>query len=183
MLEIDRKIIEGYQNSYLSQRLLAKSLGVDRNYLRKVLKKHGILCRLKSSIPLKKIQDILLLHKDIHVDLIARKLDLHPSEVRRFLRKRNLEIKYYEPIKNIDIFNEIDTEEKAYWLGFLYADGCVMDNHIFKLTLSDQDEDHLIKFCKFIGYEKEYSVEKRGSFRYVTVTFQINLAKGIADAR
>ena len=28
--------------------------------------------------------------------------------------------------KNVlNIFNKIDTEEKAYWLGFLYADGSV----------------------------------------------------------
>ena len=35
--------------------------------------------------------------------------------------------KYYY---NKDFFEKIDTEEKAYWLGFLYADGCI--NRMYK---------------------------------------------------
>jgi hypothetical protein len=29
---------------------------------------------------------------------------------------------------NIDYFEIIDTEDKAYWLGFIYADGCITKN-------------------------------------------------------
>jgi hypothetical protein len=35
---------------------------------------------------------------------------------------------------NEDFFQEIDTEEKAYWLGFLYADGYIhVRSHQVKL--------------------------------------------------
>jgi uncharacterized protein (DUF608 family) len=27
---------------------------------------------------------------------------------------------------DFDFFEKIDTEKKAYWLGFLYADGCIL---------------------------------------------------------
>lgn len=55
---------------------------------------------------------------------------------------------------NKDYFNEIDTAEKAYWLGFLYADGCItrfyrgerLKSMSLELTLQDEDCEHLVKF-------------------------------------
>lgn len=48
-------------------------------------------------------------------------------------------------------FDKIDTEEKAYWLGFITADGCV-DNRgfAFSITIQKSDRDHLKKFKKII---------------------------------
>lgn len=45
-------------------------------------------------------------------------------------------------------FETIDSEEKAYWLGFLAADGCVRDGRQKSviLKLADKDKDHLCKF-------------------------------------
>ena len=42
-------------------------------------------------------------------------------------------------------FSAIDTEEKAYWLGFMYADGYVTGTKIVGCKLSTKDEEHLIK--------------------------------------
>ena len=49
------------------------------------------------------------------------------------------------------IFSKIDTEEKAYWLGFLYADGSVSsrDNGL-ELSLQLLDAEHLNKFKIFL---------------------------------
>lgn len=44
-------------------------------------------------------------------------------------------------------FNKIDTENKAYWLGFLLADGYVSGNKV-GLSLSYEDRSHLEKFKK-----------------------------------
>jgi len=43
-------------------------------------------------------------------------------------------------------FDAIDSEEKAYWLGFLAADGAVLNKDSFALTLSQKDEGHLFRF-------------------------------------
>lgn len=70
--------------------------------------------------------------------------------------------------KKIDstIFSIIDTEEKAYWLGFLYADGCVKDSNGIELALQAQDVDHLDKFKKFLKWEgKIYFNKKSNSYR------------------
>jgi len=55
---------------------------------------------------------------------------------------------------NETVFKTIDSEKRAYWLGFLYADGCITNNGIKKcitLCLKKSDEDHLRDFCSFIG--------------------------------
>lgn len=44
-----------------------------------------------------------------------------------------------------DFFSVIDSEEKAYWLGFMYADGYVTGTKIVGCKLSTKDEEHLIK--------------------------------------
>lgn len=54
---------------------------------------------------------------------------------------------------NRDIFDEIDNEHKAYWLGFLYADGYVSDNNHIEITLKLSDEEHVLKFKEFMGFE------------------------------
>ena len=60
---------------------------------------------------------------------------------------------------NENIFDEINTEEKAYWLGFLYADGCVRDSKGYPCNVSIglqlNDENHLYKFAEFLGGEKD----------------------------
>lgn len=60
-------------------------------------------------------------------------------------------------ITNESAFERIDTEEKAYWLGFLMADGCVMvkagshRRHTLQVTLAEMDKSHLERFGEFIG--------------------------------
>jgi intein/homing endonuclease len=59
---------------------------------------------------------------------------------------------------DVDYFKVIDSEEKAYWLGFIYADGWVnfdeeKRRYDFGLCLASKDYDHLMKFAKAIGYK------------------------------
>ncbi|SHJ48604.1 LAGLIDADG family homing endonuclease [Tepidibacter formicigenes] len=54
---------------------------------------------------------------------------------------------------NKDYFKEINNSEKAYWLGFIYADGYVKRNgksKMFGIALSIDDKEHLEKFKKSI---------------------------------
>lgn len=49
-----------------------------------------------------------------------------------------------------NFFKIIDNEEKAYWLGFIYADGCITKNKL-TIRLSSLDKEHLDKFKKSIN--------------------------------
>jgi len=71
-----------------------------------------------------------------------------------------------------DYFGNIDTEEKAYWLGFFYADGYVYKSgKQISICLSHKDQDHLQKFANiFKAHLKSYSyVDKRTDNEYTTV--------------
>ncbi len=71
---------------------------------------------------------------------------------------------------NEDYFKVIDTEEKAYWLGMIYADGTITYNKLqkngktrnrFKLTLKATDKPHLEKFAHAIDFKyPELNVHK-----------------------
>ena len=57
---------------------------------------------------------------------------------------------------NRNIFNKIDNEEKAYWLGFIVADGYLnINKHMLRIKLGNRDRSHLIKFIKFVGGNEE----------------------------
>lgn len=58
---------------------------------------------------------------------------------------------------NRNYFENIDTEDKAYFLGFIIADGCVTANKCLVIKISEQDIDVLQKFQKFIGSNYKYS--------------------------
>lgn len=70
-------------------------------------------------------------------------------------------------------FEKIDTEEKAYWLGFLYADGSVGSKEDkIELGLSEKDLKHIEKFRNFMNITNKISYRKntksyRISFRSI----------------
>ena len=54
---------------------------------------------------------------------------------------------------NENYFETIDTEHKAYWLGFIAADGCITKTNYFAISL--KDEDILLKFKNDLEYTGE----------------------------
>ncbi len=63
---------------------------------------------------------------------------------------------------NDSYFENINSEEKAYWLGFIYADGYINDSHrnkFLELGLSSIDRDHIIKFSK--SCESNHPIKNR----------------------
>ena len=110
-----------------------------------------------------------LLAEGYNVKYACEKTRLKPKSVHALYKKYN---KY--PINKFskykikgDYFDNIDTEEKAYFLGFLIADGCVMIETIknnrfveggkgYKLAFGIQDEDGFLMdiFSKELGFEK-----------------------------
>lgn len=89
-------------------------------------------------------------------------------------------------------FESIDTINKAYWLGFIFADGCVMKKHdskgnekggVLEIALKQDDEYHLINFLKDIKSDER--IERRtitlGDKKHESCRVKINSVKIVND--
>lgn len=67
-------------------------------------------------------------------------------------------------------FEKIDTEEKAYWLGMMYADGFIVapfkghQIQQFGMTLKADDKEHLEKFCKSLNSNNPVRIYKGSGY-------------------
>lgn len=98
---------------------------------------------------------------------IAKKYGINRKTLLRHLKDRGIEITSSHGAKELNetIFDVIDTEEKAYWLGFLYADGYVaLKTNAIGLHLSLKDLNHMEKFRSFIGWEGEIKIREDHQF-------------------
>lgn len=97
----------------------------------------------------------MYLSNDYKVDEICKYFNVSKFKIRSILIKNNIVSKSSKKYSyNENIFENIDNEEKAYWLGFLYADGYVRSDkrgNELKLKLGVKDKEHLLKFKIFIS--------------------------------
>lgn len=88
---------------------------------------------------------------------IAKEFGLSKDKVTNNLKKRGLLRPRKDNSYNINFFTKITTEEQAYWLGFIFADGCVQGGgrNVLEIGLSIQDYDHLVKFKNSLDFKGE----------------------------
>lgn len=82
---------------------------------------------------------------------IAQIYNVSHQTIGRLLKKNNIKPSIRKHHFNEEIFNKIDTAEKAYWIGFIAADGYINEQRAFmRIKLQECDLEHLKKFVKFI---------------------------------
>lgn len=95
---------------------------------------------------------------------LSVKYKVNTRKISDILKDNKIEIRgrrkfYYDE----SFFEKIDSNLKAYWLGFLFADGCVRNikrGYVLKIKLSKLDENHLFAFLNHIGSnQKELRTE------------------------
>ncbi len=103
---------------------------------------------------------------------VAKSFGVSLRPIKRILKENNFELTNRRYEVNHDYFESIDTEEKAYWLGFLFADGCIRKTKSgsqLVLKLSVKDEEHLKLFKGNINSEHKIdyylskTVSKKGT--------------------
>ena len=97
---------------------------------------------------------------------IADKFGVSRSLIDHVFKEMGLRSKGPRHKLHIDetVFDVIDTEEKAYWAGFIFSDGCIGDYNGHKrvaLKLGGIDRDHVVKFKHFLGDHRDDNIYVR----------------------
>ena len=79
------------------------------------------------------------------------------KKIEKYLKENNLWTGHKYMLKYFDefFFDYIDSEEKAYWLGFIYADGYLAKPSTIGIELKSTDGEHLEKFKKTLAAEHD----------------------------
>lgn len=89
---------------------------------------------------------------------LGEKYGIKRQTISKQLRQFGIEVINYQNRARLNehVFDSMDTEEKFYWLGFLYADGNISSTgNRIEVHLSLKDLEHLEKFRKFLNLTTE----------------------------
>lgn len=107
--------------------------------------------------------------------------------IKRKLIKNDIKLRSLSEANRIyffdeNLFHNIDSHEKAYWLGFIAADGNVCNNTL-KIGLSSKDIKHLEKFRLFLKSNHPIHIyhPKIKNKIYESCEFSVRSAQVIAD--
>lgn len=157
-----KEAISLYHETKLSITRIARIVHIDRHQLSKILEQQGVREMADPKDPEKKFRETeetkeikSLYENGMSIKALAEKEGRSRNFIYRILKEYGIvdpnrtTRKYFFDESR---FHDIDTEEKAYWLGFLYADGYINeDRHAIEIGLKASDKGHLEKFLRFIN--------------------------------
>ncbi len=136
------------------------------------------------------IKEIIKLYKSgISSEKIAKQFDCNGTTICRKLKKNGIKIRPSTENKrkykiNLQFIDNITTEEQAYFLGFMWADGNVHKNlRECKLALAEKDREILEKFSDIIyGFDniKTY-INDEGKFYCVLGIYSIEFVQKLVN--
>lgn len=175
-MENNDKVIIDLYKSGLSAKKIELKTGVSASQVRRILKRNNINGRSnKTDLKLEQIIIENYINGESS-EIIANKFDINGSTVCRILKRNGVKIRpatenkrKYKIVE--DFFENIDTEEKAYFLGFVFADGCISKrDSSLTINLHKQDIDIIHKLGKLIYINGDYNLTQDRD-RYIKIGF------------
>lgn len=130
----------------MSAYAIDKKLGIGKSTAERALKQLGIDIshrqhKRKDQLKNHEAEIIALYESGVGSYLIGKKFGCQDATIVRFLIKRGVQLRpLWQYHVNESFFDVIDTEEKAYVLGFWYADGCNQTGvPVVEITITDED--------------------------------------------
>lgn len=178
------KIIELYRSG-LSYVNIQNATGIDANKVKRTLKEYNVQLRphksgneIRRSFTADEEKEIVKLYNEgVGVTTITKIFNCSPIPTRNLLVKNGVKLrnaeeaqKYHKKGINENYFDNIDNQDKAYILGFLFADGSnyiigsngKKEYHI-KLTLKSDDAYILERIKEKMGVERKIQINIRKS--------------------
>lgn len=179
-LEIYNDVVNKFKSG-ISLREIERTTEISRSAARKIAIKENLLF----------IPDTLIYEQGYElwkqgnsITVISSKLAISRQWLGLYIKQKgetinNSSVKF---IYNENIFKVIDNEEKAYWLGFISADGCINERKsdsgkvksmCLEIGLAIKDVVHLEKFCVFMGIDKSHIKFKTSYLKATDKTYQV----------
>lgn len=146
-----QEIIKMYQEGMYATDI-AQKYDVHKTTIRRLLRNHGIEIHRfirKSQFSDEEVQDMYKLYEEGWTQKkISQKYNVDETEIAFLFKKKGYEMRDQSHAKrkytlNENYFDEIDNQNKAYILGFLYADGCNFTSGS-RISISIQERDRHI---------------------------------------
>lgn len=129
---------------------------------------------------IKKDELIKLIEDNLSYEAIGKLFNCGREKIRRIAIKYGINRKHIfsHPNLIVNYFENINTKEKAYWLGFLYADGYIQKNNCtLVLDLSEKDINQIHKFCQTIGGNPEkIKIRVHHNFKNVVKSVSVRIS-------
>ena len=140
-VKTEEKVIELYNNG-LSVVKIGKELSINSVTAFNILKRNKIDMRTKGGIYHLNDKDIIADYKNgVKIVDIAKKYNVDARTIYNYLQNNDIKRDYVYINKTLrrDYFRNIDSYDKAYFLGFIITDGCVTEDNCIKLQLGFKD--------------------------------------------
>lgn len=181
-------LTEYQENEHATLTDLAKKYEFDRACFSRYLKQNNIPVRTSNSRNMSTAEKydkaVGRYLEGCSINQIHEEFGISKKSFSLYLKKQNIEIRHgftkTENDADENFFELIDTPEKAYWLGFIAADGCVVsknNTHRLIIELNKIDALHLVKFRDAL--QSNIEIKKRAN--RPTVVLAINRLKIASD--
>lgn len=186
--EREEFICEHYKNRTMGTREMQKTLKISPNDIYVILRKNGIELRGNRLDKTKSLEVSEMYKSGMSMEEIYEKTGISHGCIAKQLRKHNIKSRTSHRTYALDetIFEKIDSNEKAQFLGLLYADGTVSKvNKLISLRLREDDSEYLNDWReKLLKTDKPLYISRTTKFMTSPMnkkTYKIKLDTAILD--